>query len=71
METKFQGGNVMIVHAYREDNRCADALANFTWDMELKFINFEHPLAFVNHLLNFDVMGIIIPRFSFAHFTPG
>lgn len=34
----MQRSNLMIVHTYREGNRCAGALANFACDMKLEFM---------------------------------
>ncbi|GAU14017.1 hypothetical protein TSUD_168420 [Trifolium subterraneum] len=53
---------VNIVHAYRESNQCADALASIgcTLDKEIIYYN-DCPLE-IKELLLADVMGITTPR---------
>jgi ribonuclease HI len=53
---------VRIVHAYRESNQCADALANVGCTLDREIIFYDDCPPHIRNLLRYDVMGITTPR---------
>jgi ribonuclease HI len=53
---------VNIAHAYRESNKCADALANIGCQLGREIVFYEECPPQMRELVQADVMGIIIPR---------
>lgn len=56
---------IMFVHMYREGNRCADALANVSFDQEEMFVMFDSPPIGIDCLLYREHVGVSYPRFIF------
>jgi ribonuclease HI len=53
---------VRIVHAYRESNQCADALANVGCTLDREIIFYDDCPPHIKNLLLYDAMGITTPR---------
>ena len=53
---------VTITHSYREGNRCADFLANASFNFPFGFYPFHNPLQGLHDLLMQDIMGVAFPR---------
>ncbi|KAK4258121.1 hypothetical protein QN277_007613 [Acacia crassicarpa] len=54
--------SVACVHVYREGNKCADSLANLSFDQEDFFVCFDTPLGVIVDCLYSDSRGISYPR---------
>ncbi|GAU30840.1 hypothetical protein TSUD_267600 [Trifolium subterraneum] len=58
--------NVIIVHEYREANKCADALTNIGCNLEREVIYYEDCPEEIRNILVADEMGITTPRLIVA-----
>lgn len=54
--------NVKLKHIYREANKCADWLANWSLQHDLGYIEWTHAPSGISSLLLYDAMGLSTSR---------
>ncbi|KAI8534767.1 hypothetical protein RHMOL_Rhmol10G0122500 [Rhododendron molle] len=59
-------GVIEVMHSYREDNGCADKLANLGFQMDVGFRLLDIMPTVVSFQLRADAQGVLYPRLLYS-----